>query len=87
MPAGCRALPTCSPQTQIACDTECDLELHHHNSAVGTENMTGQLCLIKVLQLAVLKYKYSSEWKMLFKINSVSAWAVLLVSAVSFLET
>lgn len=60
------------------------------NAAVGNKSMTEQLCLIKVLQTAILKYKYSSEWKRLFKINLITVWAVVavvLLSANISLET
>lgn len=75
---------------QIACDTKCDLELHDCNSAVGTESMIEQLCLIKVLQMAILEHIYSSEWKRVFKINLVSVCTevpVVLSSAKTCLKT
>jgi len=67
----------------MACDTKSDLELPDHNSAVGAESTTDQMCLIKVLQMAIFKYKYSSEWKRLFKINLITVWAMVAVLLVS----
>lgn len=44
-----------------AYETESDLKLRDYNAVVGTKNMTMHLCLIEVLQMAILKYKYSLE--------------------------